>query len=96
MAQETTLILFKPDAVKQDLVGTVLARYQAEGFKIRGIKMMSLSDEILAEHTGQPVERIHSDTDRDFILEANEAVEYGIIDRVISSREAIDRTGPIR
>ena len=50
MAQETTLILFKPDAIKQDLVGTVLARYQAEGFKIRGIKMMSLSDEILTEH----------------------------------------------
>ena len=50
MAQETTLILFKPDAIKQDLVGTILARYQAEGFKIRGIKMMSLSDEILAEH----------------------------------------------
>ena len=50
MSQETTLILFKPDAVKQDLVGTVLARYQAEGFKIQGIKMMTLSDEILAEH----------------------------------------------
>ena len=50
MAQETTLILFKPDAIKQDLVGTVLARYQAEGFKICGIKMMALSDEILAEH----------------------------------------------
>lgn len=50
MSQQTTLILFKPDAIKQDLVGTVLARYQAEGFKIRGIKMMELSDEILAEH----------------------------------------------
>ena len=50
MVEETTLILFKPDAIKQDLVGTVLARYQAEGFKIRGIKMMALSDEILAEH----------------------------------------------
>lgn len=50
MAQETTLILFKPDAIKQGLVGTVLARYQAEGFKIRGLKVMALSDEILAEH----------------------------------------------
>lgn len=50
MAQETTLILFKPDAVAKGLVGTVLTRYQAEGFKIRGIKMMELSDEILAEH----------------------------------------------
>ncbi|MDB4500656.1 nucleoside-diphosphate kinase [Akkermansiaceae bacterium] len=50
MAQETTLILFKPDAVAKGLVGTVLTRYQAEGFEIRGIKMMELSDEILAEH----------------------------------------------
>ena len=50
MAQETTLILFKPDAVAKGNVGTVLARYEAEGFNIRGIKMMSLSDEILAEH----------------------------------------------
>ena len=50
MALETTLILFKPDAVAQGLVGTVLSRYEKEGFKIRGLKMMALSDEILAEH----------------------------------------------
>lgn len=47
---ETTLILFKPDAVAKNLIGTVLARFQAAGFLIRGIKMMHLSDEILAEH----------------------------------------------
>lgn len=50
MAQETTLILFKPDAVAKGNVGTVLARYEAAGFQIKGIKMMALSDEILAEH----------------------------------------------
>ena len=50
MANETTLILFKPDAIAKDLVGTVLGRFQAEGFKIRGIKMMSLSDALLDEH----------------------------------------------
>lgn len=50
MATETTLILFKPDAVSKNLVGTVLSRFEKEGFKIRGLKMMSLSDEILAEH----------------------------------------------
>ena len=50
MAQETTLILFKPDAIAKNLTGTVLSRFQAEGFQVRGIKMMSLSDEILAEH----------------------------------------------
>jgi ATP-dependent Clp protease protease subunit len=60
------------------------------------MRMRELIDEILAFHTGQPIEQIHSDTDRDFVMEANEALEYGIIDTVISSRDAVDRTGPIR
>ena len=50
MALETTLILFKPDAVARNIVGTVLSRFESEGFRIRGLKMMKLSDEILAEH----------------------------------------------
>ena len=50
MAQETSLILFKPDAVGKQIVGTVLARFEKEGFRIRGMKMMKLSDELLAEH----------------------------------------------
>ena len=50
MAIETSLILFKPDAVEKKLVGTVLARFQAEGFTIRGIKMIQLDDAILDEH----------------------------------------------
>jgi nucleoside-diphosphate kinase len=50
MAHETSLILFKPDAVAKNIVGKVLSRFEAEGFTIRGIKMMALSDEILAEH----------------------------------------------
>jgi nucleoside-diphosphate kinase len=50
MATETTLILFKPDAITKNLTGEVLARYAKEGFLIRGIKMMTLSDELLAEH----------------------------------------------
>lgn len=50
MSLETTLILFKPDAIQKNLTGTVLARFQAAGFTIRGIKMMKLSDGILAEH----------------------------------------------
>lgn len=39
--------------------------------------------EILARHTGQPFERIERDTDRDYIMGAKEAVEYGVIDRVV-------------
>ena len=59
------------------------------------LRMRSLLDEILARHTGQPVEKIHKDTERDFVLSAQEALEYGIIDDVISSRGAADLTGPI-
>lgn len=50
MATETSLILFKPDAVEKNIVGTVLSRFQAEGFIVRGIKMMQLDDAILTEH----------------------------------------------
>ncbi|MEM9081039.1 MAG: nucleoside-diphosphate kinase [Verrucomicrobiota bacterium] len=50
MAQETTLILFKPDAVAKGLVGTVLNRYESAGFQIKGLKMMELTDALLAEH----------------------------------------------
>ena len=60
------------------------------------LRMRDLLEEILAKHTGQPIERIHSDTDRDFVMEANEALEYGIIDDVISTRALVDRGGPIR
>ena len=49
--------------------------------------MRELLDEILALHTGQPVERVAKDTDRDFIMSAIEAKEYGIVDEVITNRE---------
>ena len=44
-------------------------------------------DKILAEHSGQPADRIHKDTDRDFIMVPEKAVEYGLIDEVISQRK---------
>jgi nucleoside-diphosphate kinase len=47
---ETTLILFKPDAIQKSLVGQVLARFEAAGLKIRGIKMFKADDALLAEH----------------------------------------------
>jgi ATP-dependent Clp protease protease subunit len=58
-------------------------------------RMRGLLDQILARHTGQDLERIHNDTDRDFILDAEAAKEYGIIDEVISNRELVE-DGPIR
>jgi len=60
------------------------------------MRMRDLLEEILAHHTGQPIDRIHADTDRDFVMEANEALAYGIIDDVISTRGVVDRGGPIR
>ena len=52
-------------------------------------------EEIMALHTGQPIERIAADTDRDFVMTAAEAVEYGLIDEVISLRNSVDRSAPI-
>ncbi len=50
-------------------------------------RMRELLDNILAHHTGQQLEKIASDTDRDFIMSALEAQEYGMVDEVISNRE---------
>jgi len=60
------------------------------------LRMRDLLEDILSDHTGQPKEKVNRDTDRDFVLSANEAKEYGIIDEVISARELADKTGPIR
>jgi ATP-dependent Clp protease protease subunit len=46
-----------------------------------------LLEELIAEHTGQPLEKVSRDTDRDYILTAEEAVEYGVVDEVITSRK---------
>ncbi len=51
------------------------------------LRMRDLLNEILAEKTGQTPERIAADTDRDFILDAQGAKDYGIIDEIISSRK---------
>ncbi len=70
MSQETTLILFKPDTVQKNLVGTVLARFEKEGFAIRGLKMMTLSDEILAEHYAHIAEMPFFPSVRNFMQES--------------------------
>jgi ATP-dependent Clp protease protease subunit len=59
------------------------------------LRMRVLLEELLSGHTGQTVEKIHRDTDRDFVMSAEEAKEYGIIDEVISTRELADTSGPI-
>ncbi len=51
------------------------------------LKVRGRLNEILAQHTGQPIERIQQDTDRDNFMGGEEAVEYGLIDAVLSSRD---------
>jgi ATP-dependent Clp protease protease subunit len=51
------------------------------------LRMRETLNRILADCTGQPLERVARDVDRDYILEAEQAVAYGMVDRIISSRE---------
>jgi ATP-dependent Clp protease, protease subunit len=59
------------------------------------LRMRDLLNEMLANDTGQSPERLHKDTDRDFIMDAEEAKEYGIIDEVITSREVAGITAAV-
>jgi ATP-dependent Clp protease protease subunit len=59
------------------------------------LRLRTLLEEIISTHTGQPVEKIHQDTDRDFVMSAAEAKDYGIIDEVITARSLADNSGPI-
>ncbi len=62
------------------------ARGQATDIEIQAREILRLKDQlnrILAAHTGQPLEVIERDTDRDFYLTAQEAVEYGLVDKVL-------------
>ncbi|MCJ7755691.1 MAG: ATP-dependent Clp protease proteolytic subunit, partial [Thermoanaerobaculales bacterium] len=51
------------------------------------VRVRERLNQIISVHTGQPIEKIHTDSDRDFILEAEAAVEYGLVDKIIVSRE---------
>lgn len=50
-------------------------------------------NQLLSEHTGQPLERIQKDTDRDYFMGGTEAVEYGLIDKVLTRRESSEKAG---
>ena len=59
------------------------------------LRYRRLLDEILADHTGQSVEKISKDSDRDFIMTAEEAKAYGTIDEVITSRSALEEASKV-
>ena len=64
---------------------------QASDIAIHAKEILSIKDKlnrIMAEHTGQPLEQIEKDTDRDNFLSAQEAAEYGLIDKVLTRRDA--------
>src|SRR5918997_992156 len=52
--------------------------------------LRSRLDEILSAHTGQPIEKIKTDSDRDFIMTSEEAKEYGMVDEVITARKLVE------
>ena len=58
-------------------------------------RLRGLMEEIVARHTGQPIDRIRLDTDRDFVMTAEEALAYGVIDEIITNR-VMEESGPIR
>lgn len=68
------------------------AQGQATDMEIQ-LEEMRLSrlriEELLAQHTGQPIERVHNDIERDYIVRGEAAVEYGLVDSVITSRESL-------
>ena len=57
------------------------------------LRMREMTNEILAKHTGQKVERIEKDVERDFIMGAEQAKEYGIIDEIIEKHIPPEETG---
>lgn len=64
---------------------------QASDFAIHAKEILSIKERLnrlMSEHTGQPMEKIEQDTDRDNFLSAQEASEYGLIDKVLTRRES--------
>jgi len=65
---------------------------QASDIEIQAREVLYLKkrlNEMLAKHTGQPIEAIERDSDRDRFMSAEDAVKYGLIDRVLTNREAV-------
>ena len=63
---------------------------QATDIDIQAKEIMTIKEnihQILVEHTGQPIEKIREDTERDFFMSSEDAMKYGIVDKVITKRE---------
>ena len=74
------------------------AQGQAVDIEIQAKEILYIKkrlNDMLAEHTGQPFDTIAADTERDFFMSAQEAVDYGLIDKVISRSDLSDPTVPV-
>ncbi len=70
------------------------AQGQATDIKIQATEILRMKDtlnEIIAKHTGQDIEKVAADTERDFFMSGAQALEYGIIDRVVSDRSQLEQ-----
>ncbi len=68
------------------------AEGQAVEIEIRAKEIMRVRrdlNQIISSHTGQPIEKIEKDTDRDFFMSASDALDYGLIDKIISSKREV-------
>nr|WP_321401989.1 ATP-dependent Clp endopeptidase proteolytic subunit ClpP [uncultured Desulfobacter sp.] len=70
------------------------AQGQATDIKIQATEILRMKDslnEILSKHTGQDIEKIAADTERDYFMSGEQALEYGIVDRVVSDRSQLEQ-----
>lgn len=70
------------------------ARGQATDVEIEAreiLRLKTIANEILVRHTGQPLERVEKDTDRNYYMSAEEAVAYGVVDQILSSAQDRDK-----
>nr|WP_020587294.1 ATP-dependent Clp endopeptidase proteolytic subunit ClpP [Desulfobacter curvatus] len=70
------------------------AQGQATDIKIQATEILRMKDslnEIIAKHTGQDIEKVAADTERDFFMSGKQALEYGIVDRVVSDRSQLEQ-----
>lgn len=71
---------------------------QATDIEIHAREILKLKDrlnEMMAEHTGQPLEKLAEDVERDYFLTADEACAYGLVDKVLASREQLTAAGGV-
>lgn len=93
---ERTFVMVKPDGVQRGLVGNVIARFEAKGFKLVGLKLMSVSRELAEEHYGVHKERPFFGKLVSFIISSPVvAMVWEGNDVIAAARNVIGATNPV-